>query len=52
MNTNRPNELDDFRKRLDRVADSLQYEVVTREEGIVMSVGDGVARVQGLANVR
>lgn len=44
-------ELQNFKSRLAQAADALRYDVVKREEGTVLSVGDGVARVQGLANV-
>lgn len=44
-------ELQNFKSRLAQAADALRYDVVKHEEGTVLSVGDGVARVQGLANV-
>ena len=51
MTLNPGAELEDFKRRLALVADTLHYDVVTREEGTVLSVGDGVARVQGLSEV-
>lgn len=46
------NAFDAYRRRLEQATENFRYDVAHREEGTVLSVADGVARVSGLANVR
>jgi F-type H+-transporting ATPase subunit alpha len=45
-------ELERFKEQLSRAAEGFRFAVQRREEGIVTSVGDGVAHVRGLSSLR